>query len=212
MRLLLLLVVFVASPVFVVSPALAQSPSEVPDAQAVLDRIDRTYQTLRAVRATFSQQIGGQTLEGTLAVQGDQFRVELPGQTIVSDGETAWSYAEADNTVLISRVADDPAFFSPGELFLRYPERFDIEVVERTTWNGVLMDVLALAPKNQADEVESATLFVRAADGVPVRVEVQSLGQAVTIALADIRLNPRLDPGQFTFRVPRGAEVIDLRS
>ncbi|MEM6785620.1 MAG: outer membrane lipoprotein carrier protein LolA [Bacteroidota bacterium] len=205
-RVLLLLAFLVAAPVG------AQSPNEVPDAQAVLDRIDRTYQTLRAVKASFSQHIGGQTLEGTLAVQGDQFRVELPGQTIVSDGETAWSYSESDNTVLISRVADDPAFFSPGELFLRYPERFDIEVVERTTWNGVLMDVLALSPKNTADEVEAATLYVRASDGVPVRVEVRSLGQSVTIGLSDIRLNPRLDASQFTFRVPRGAEVIDLRS
>ncbi|MEL7360802.1 MAG: outer-membrane lipoprotein carrier protein LolA [Bacteroidota bacterium] len=197
---------------FTMAPAFGQTSSQIPDAQAVLDRIDRTYQTLTAVRASFSQEIGGQTLEGTLTVQGDQFRVELPGQTIVSDGETAWSFSEADNTVLISRVADDPAFFSPGELFLRYPERFDIEVTERTTWNQVLMDVLALSPKNPADEVEAATLYVRASDGVPVRVEVQSLGQSVTITLADIRLNPRLDDTQFRFRVPRGVDVIDLRS
>lgn len=204
-----LLVVFL---ILLATPANAQSQNQVPDAEAVLERIDQTYRTLTAVRASFSQEIGSQTLEGTLTVQGDQFRVELPGQTIVSDGETAWSYSEADNTVLISRVADDPAFFSPGELFLRYPERFNIAVTERTTWNQVLMDVLDLSPKNPADEVEAATLYVRASDGVPVRVEVQSLGQSVTITLADIRLNPRLDGTSFRFRVPRGVDVIDLRS
>ncbi|MEM8559789.1 MAG: outer membrane lipoprotein carrier protein LolA [Bacteroidota bacterium] len=196
---------------FLAAPLVAQ-PTTAPDADAVLAKIDATYQTLRAVRASFSQEIGGATLQGTLWVQGDRFRVELPGQTIVSNGETAWSYTEADNTVLISRVADDPAFFSPGELFLRYPERFDIEVLERTTWNGVLTDVLALTPKEPGDEVEAATLYVRASDGVPTRVEVSSLGQNLTIALADIRLNPRLDATRFTFAVPRGAEVIDLRS
>lgn len=191
---------------------LAAQPTAAPDADAVLAKIDETYQTIRAVRASFSQEIGGATLQGTLWVQGDRFRVELPGQTIVSDGETAWSYTEADNTVLISRVADDPAFFSPGELFLRYPERFHIEVVERTTWNGILTDVLALTPKERGDEVEAATLYVRASDGVPTRVEVMSLGQRLTIALSDIRLNPRLDASRFTFAVPRSAEVIDLRS
>src|SRR5690606_23184756 len=56
------------------------------DGGAVLDRLRAKYESLDALRARFTQTVGGEVTEGTLVFRGDQYRIETGNQTLVTDG------------------------------------------------------------------------------------------------------------------------------
>ncbi|HLT46380.1 MAG TPA: outer membrane lipoprotein carrier protein LolA [Rubricoccaceae bacterium] len=183
------------------------------DAAAVAQRLQERYRALDALQAEFTQTLGTSTLRGTLTVRGDAFRIELPGQTLVSDGTTLWSYSADDNQVVVQDYTEDDLGFSIGQVFTDYLAVFRPTGATQATINGVRHDVLALVPRHSGTSVRDATLYVRSSDAVPTRVRVHDVnGQTLAFDLADVRLNPSLAAGTFTFQPPRGVEVIDLRS
>jgi chaperone LolA len=183
------------------------------DASAVAQRLQQRYRALDALQADFTQSLGGTTLRGTLTVRGDAFRIELPNQTLVSDGATLWSYSPDDNQVVVQDYAEEDLGFSIGQVFTDYLQVFRPTGATQATLGGVRHDVLALVPRESGTTVRDATLYVRSADAVPTRVRVHDVnGQTLAFDLANVQLNPRLASDAFTFRYPRGVEVIDLRS
>ena len=183
------------------------------DATAIAQRLQQRYSLLDALQADFVQSMGGSTLRGTLTVRGDAFRIELPNQTLVSDGTTLWSYTPEDNQVVVQNYAEEDLGFSIGMVFTDYLQVFRPTGATRATIGGVRHDVLALVPREAGSPVRDATLYVRSADAVPTRVRVHDVeGRTLAFDLTDVQLNPRLTADAFTFRYPRGVEVIDLRS
>ena len=183
------------------------------DANAVAQRLQARYRALDALQADFTQSLGGTTLRGTLTVRGDAFRIELPNQTLVSDGTTLWSYSPDDNQVVVQDYAEEDLGFSIGQVFTDYLSVFRPTGATQATINGVPHDVLALVPREAGTSVRDATLFVRSSDAVPTRVRVHDVnGQTLAFDLTNVRLNPSLASDAFTFHYPHGVEVIDLRS
>jgi len=196
--------------------ALAVLPAGQADAQtadAAARRLRDRYRAVRSFQADFVQTLGGQQLAGTLTVQGDAFRIELPEQVLVSDGRTLWSYSREDNQVLVQDYRPEEVGFSVGQLFTDWTRQFRVTGATRATMGGVGHDVLALVPREAGSTVRDATLYVRSSDAVPTRVRVHDVsGQTLAFDLRNVRLNARLPSGTFTFRAPSGAEVVDLRS
>jgi chaperone LolA len=187
--------------------------AEAQTATAIAQRLQQRYQALDALKADFVQNVGGSTLRGTLTVRGDAFRIELPDQTLVSDGSTLWSYTPDDNQVVVQDYSEDDLGFSIGMVFTDYLQVFRPTGATRATISGVRHDVLALVPRTDGSPVRDATLYVRSSDAVPTRVRVHDVeGRTLAFDLSNVQLNPRLGADAFTFRYPRGVEVIDLRS
>ena len=189
-----------------------KAAAQASDGDQLVRRVQERYAQIRTVRAKFEQEVGGQTLAGTLTLRGDAYRIELPGQTLVSDGATAWSYAAADNAVLVSAATDDEQSIQPGKFFTEFPDRFTARRLAPTTVGGVRVERLGLTPLSATDGVASATLFVRASDLVPIRLEATAAGGGqITLALRDVEVNPAVPASAFRFTPPAGAEVVDLR-
>lgn len=183
------------------------------DANAVAQRLQQRYRALDALQANFTQSLGGATLRGAMTVRGDAFRIELPNQTLVSDGVTLWSYSPDDNQVVVQDYVEEDLGFSIGQVFTDYLSVFRPTGATQATLGGVRHDVLALVPRQSGTSVRDATLYVRSSDAVPTRVRVHDVnGQTLAFDLTNVQLNPRLTSDTFTFRYPRGVEVIDLRS
>jgi outer membrane lipoprotein carrier protein len=204
----LLLVALVALPVFSAGQAAAQDRS-----YDVLARLRASYSSMDALRAEFTQEVGGARLEGTLLLQGDRYRIETPDQVLVTDGATAWAYSKDDRQVLINDAVEDVTAFSPSAFFTRYPDRFDVQVTGSETVSGARHDVLRLTPRDSGAQVREVTLYVRATDSIPTRVRVvDGNGTTLVFDLRNIERNPRLPADAFRFVPPAGAEVVDLRS
>jgi chaperone LolA len=192
---------------------LSAGQARAQDANAVAQRLQARYQAIDALEADFTQSFGGATLRGTLTVRGGAFRVELPSQTLVSDGTTLWSYSPDDNQVVVQDYTEEDLGFSIGQVFTDYLSVFRPTGATQATIGGVRHDVLALVPRESGTSVRDATLYVRSSDAVPTRVRVHDVnGQTLAFDLANVRLNPSLTSETFTFQPPRGVEVIDLRS
>lgn len=187
--------------------------SRAQSADDIALRLQQRYRAIDALQADFVQTMGGAALQGTLTVRGDAFRIELPDQTLVSDGTTLWSYSHEDNQVVIQDYADDDIGFSIGQVFTDYLTVFRPTGATRATMNGVRHDVLALVPRDTGSSVQDATLYVRSDDAVPTMVRVHDInGATLAFDLRNVQLNPSLTSEAFTFRYPQGVEVIDLRS
>ena len=182
-------------------------------ANDIAQRLQQRYRTIDALQADFVQTMGGAALQGTLTVQGDAFRIELPDQTLVSDGETLWSFSPEDNQVVIEQYSEEGIGFSIGQVFTDYLSVFRPTGATRAMMNGIQHDVLALVPRDADSSVRDATLYVRSSDAVPTMVRVHDInGATLAFDLQNVQLNPSLSFDTFTFRYPQGVEVIDLRS
>lgn len=179
----------------------------------VLDRLRARYETLDGLRAQFTQHVNGAAMEGSIVLRGDAYRIETADQTLVTDGTTSWVYSKADRQVLVNDAVADETTFSPADFFTHYPDRFDVRTAGSETIQGVRHDRLLLTPKNADAFLQEVTLFVRASDALPTRVQiVDGNGTTVLFDLHDVEVNPRLSEDTFRFVAPSGAELVDLRS
>lgn len=195
-------------PVLFSGQAAAQASSD-----EVLQRLRTAHASLDALRAEFVQTTtGGATIEGTIILSGDRYRIEMPGQVLVTDGTTAWAYSSDDNQVLVNDHTEDAQAFTPSTFFTEYPDRFHVEVSGTENVQGVRHDVLHLTPRQADPYLRDVTLFVRSTDGLPTRVRlVDTNGTSMAFELRNIERNPRVASDTFSFRAPAGVEVVDLR-
>ncbi|NBC00465.1 MAG: hypothetical protein GVY15_06360 [Bacteroidetes bacterium] len=176
------------------------------------------YDTTAALSASFTQHIQNpfgetQRAAGRLFVEGEAFRIEMDEQTIVADGETTWIHDHANGQVLVSAYEDDAATFAPSTLLLRLDESFeaiDAGTVEREGRRLHTLTVTSDAPEAMFTSLrlwyEPDSLHLR-------RVRAEDVNDTVlTFDLSDVRLDPDLTASLFTFEIPDGADVIDLRS
>lgn len=179
----------------------------------VLDRLRARYESLDGLRAEFTQRMDGATMEGSILLRDDAYRIETDDQTLVTDGTTSWVYSKSDRQVLVNDADADETTISPADFFTHYPDRFEVRTDGSETIDDVRHDRLRLTPKDADAFLQEVTLFVRGADALPTRVRiVDGNGTTVVFDLRDVEVNPHLTDDAFRFEVPQGAELVDLRS
>ncbi|OZC03569.1 LolA family protein [Rubricoccus marinus] len=182
------------------------------NADAVARRLQSKYANINTLAADFTQTAGGQTLRGQISVRDEAFRLQLPGQTLVTDGSTLWSYSESEEQVVIQDYDPSDVGFQIGQLFTDYLSVFRATGASRAKIGGVDHDVLALRPREAGSSVRDVTVYARSSDGVPTRIRVHDVnGATLAFDLKNVRLNPSLPASTFRFTAPRGTETVDLR-
>jgi len=181
-------------------------------ADDVIDRLRSKYDTMVAMRATFSQTTSSTFLDdvehfaGDILIQGDQYRIEMINQTIVTNTVLSWVFNKLDNQVLINDYELDENTFSLATFLNEFDSAYDVESYEQ---NGRL-DVLTLIPQDPLSLFRTVKLW---ADGnVVVRLEVVDMNDVeMNFELSNIQFNPELSDQTFIFSIPNGVEIIDLR-
>ena len=160
-----------------------------------------------------------QEVKGKLLVQRpDQFRMDSDVQVVVSDGKTVWHYAPANAQVLVSdytamendrnyeKLLFDLIFW--GGYDENYvPVYAGEEKIDRKTCYAV--DLLA---KKEDTYIHKIRLWIDKRLYLVRQVEYRNIHEDVTtFVLSDLKVNKKARPDQFTFHVPGGVELIDLR-
>ena len=57
---------------------------------------------------------------GVIYVNGDNYRIEMEGQIIISDGSTIWTYLVDSEEVMVSNMADSEESISPTDILTKY--------------------------------------------------------------------------------------------
>jgi outer membrane lipoprotein carrier protein len=200
--------------------ALAQTrPAAADAAKAVQQKYDR----VKDFTADFSHTYEGGVLKKKTTERGT-VQIKKPGRmrweyttpdkkTFVSDGQKIYSYVPADKQVIVSPVpSDDEA--TTAVLFLagkgNLTRDFKVSYAD-----GGAADVWALRldPKQKQRDYDWLIIGVD-----PKTLQIRSLtaadqqGGRSTFAFSNYRENTGLADGVFTFKIPRGADVITAGS
>lgn len=178
----------------------------------VIERLRSRYDAMQAMRATFSQTTSSTYLddaehfEGDILIQGDQYRIEMSNQTIVTNTVVTWVFNKSENQVLINDYELDENTFSLTTFLDEFDSAYDVDSYTRID----NFDVLTLLPRDPLSLFRTVKLW---ADGnVVVRLDVVDMNDVeMNFELSDIQFNPELSDQTFIFSIPNGVEVIDLR-
>ncbi|MCG6867890.1 MAG: outer membrane lipoprotein chaperone LolA [Gammaproteobacteria bacterium] len=180
-------------------------------------RLDRFFNDVKTLKATFSQEVRDESGKLLQKSSGDvllmrpgrfrwEYREPFP-QLILADGEKLWLYDEE-----LEQVTVKPQ----GEALGAAP----IALLDR---RGTLEEQFRITSAGRRDGLEWVVLEPKVKDTEFLRVEfglddagirrmklLDQFGQTTTIEFNDLRTNSPLSPSLFRFEVPDGVDVIGV--
>jgi outer membrane lipoprotein carrier protein len=187
-------------------------------AEDVLGSVRAKYETIQDAQLTFTQRstFAGSRVEqfvsGTLLLKKKHmYRVELEGQTIVTDGKTVWSYSRPTNQVLIDLFHAETRGLTPERILTGDTEEYTATVLEHEAGGGELI-ALKLVPRPDRTAGGIIRLWVDAKSWLIRKAMLVDDGGKVTLyTVNDIRINTGIPSSRFVYEIPEGVEVVDLR-
>lgn len=194
-----------------------------PKAKAILKQMRDKYEGYPALEANFSINIKfpeepAEVQRINFKKKGEAYRVEMAGNTVISDGKTLWIILERNKEVQINDVpdpADDDVILSPASLFSLYEkDEFAFYLVGQTTENGKVVQKIEFKPLKE--DVDYSKLRLTVEKGSNEFVSVIAFGKdgsRYTVTADKIMANKSLANSLFTFNKADYADyyVEDLR-
>jgi len=206
-----------APPCLVAQSQVPTTQQQAPTLQTLAGRVDRHYNQLRSLKASFSESYEGlgmrRTERGTLLLMKPGRMCwtysEPKGKLFVLDGKFAWFYADGDPQVqrIAASKLDDmrsPLRFLLGRTQL---QKELTGLTLSTAPNGGFM--LAGKLKGQEKRVAQVRLTVTLSGSI-TRIEIEEVDGAITtFTLRDEEPNAAISPDSFRFNPPTGVPVVD---
>jgi len=185
-------------------------------AQEVIQNVQNVYKDITDAKASYTQTIKfnkskAQTSSGTLYIKKEKkYRIETGSQTIVTDGNTSWSYTPSKKQVVIDNYKETGNSFSPNKYLFQYPENFYSDLTGTEKISGKDVYVLSLKPR-ESGYVKSAKLWVGKDDWMIKKIVITTDESTSTYSVKNIQTNTGVSNSKFSFTPPEGTEVIDMR-
>lgn len=188
------------------------------DAREIIENVQERYADIDDAVITFSQSVrfkvsrAEQTTDGTLSFKKpNKYRIETEERTIVTDGKVSWSWNPRNRQVIVDHYKEETHSLSPEQLLLSYPKDYYSTLVGEEKVEGQSAYVLKLTPKEDNSFATAMKIWV-GKDWLIRKVEITDVNGAVTTyGIRKVQLDTGLSDDLFTYRIPKDAEVIDLR-
>lgn len=186
--------------------AVAQSPS------VILDKCVAALNAGGGVTASYSITSTQGDSKGTIAMQGNKFRLSSPDVKCWYDGKTQWSWSPMTNEVNITTPnPSDLQMTNPLATVQHFKANFNMKNAKAKTANT---PVIKLTPKKKKDAVKTIWLYFDGSTSLLRTARFEMSDKSVyTIKITDYK-HKSLPASTFTFdksQVPAGTEVVDLR-
>jgi chaperone LolA len=188
------------------------------DASSLLKRMEKTYDAINDATVTFTQHVvygvtnAEQSFSGKLWMKkGNNYRIELEDQTIVTDGVSVWSFTKSNNQVVIDKYKEDPHSFSPDKVLVNVPQRYTAAILGKEKIGDQETTILKLIPLDPKSNIAWMKLWVDG-DGMMKKIQVHDISDnETTYTIGAMSVNTGVPDNEFTFTAPDSVEVIDLR-
>jgi len=184
------------------------------DADAIMLSLRTKYDTMVSLSATFDQTTSSEFMDtedhfhGDILIQGDAYRIEMTGQTIVSNANLTWIHNKSENQVLINNYVYDETTFSLSRFLSEFDTAYSVQSFERTPDGPTVV----LIPNDEFSSFLSVQMWIRKSDSIVFRLRVIDINDVeMMFDLSNIVFNPTVPSGSFLFVTPDGVEEIDLR-
>jgi len=186
-------------------------------ANDVLDKMKNALKKEKRISIAYEQSYKwkssdrGSKLAGKLDMQDlTKFRLNTAEQTIVSDGESIWSYTPFTQQVIINKIDKSGGTILPGDFLSDYPKDYKTKLLDEDRFEGEFL--LELKPKDSGSFVTAIRIWLDDQDYLIRSIEYIDINQNVTLwEITEINLNPDFDDSHFKFNSPSGVETVDLR-
>lgn len=188
-----------------------------PSAKAILDKFaDKALKapsvSMKFNLITVSQEENTKdTLNGTVILSKDKYKLDLPDNSIWFNGETSWSYLPAEKEVTITKAdRKDNSFQSkPSQIFSMYKKGYKTRLIEEKA-NSYVID---LYPEDLKNELMRVRLTIsKSLDLVDLEYKRKD-GTIVTLIVKeyDLKVKPASDTFVFQQADYKGVEINDIR-
>jgi len=150
---------------------------------------------------------------GVLTVKGDQYRLDISGQQVISDSKTTWTYISEANEVQINSVEEDENAMTPTKLLTSYNEDYKSKLVNEITKDGRGIYVIELKPNTEKNFTNVEMQIDKELYRI-VRIAIQDKnGNTFSYIVNRFETNIPVKDTDFTFNTKDfpGVEVIDMR-
>lgn len=191
-----------------------------PEAAKVLNAMSQKYRSMKAFKADFSQTMENQsanvkeTMNGSVTVSGDKYRLGVSGQEVISDGKTMYTFLKDANEVTITETDEEAEAMAPSKIFDMYKKGYKYAHAGTETISGVKYDVIELAPEDRKNPIYKVRLYINQKDKTLRSWQMfRNNGNRYTYTISNFQANPTLAADAFTFNKAKykGVSVVDLR-
>ena len=194
-----------------------------PKAKAILDDLSKTTKTYKTINAdyvfTMLNKEGKQTEKqnGKVQIKGDKFKLEIPGNTIMSDGKTLWNFnKDAKEVTLKNFDTKNEDQLNPSKLFTMYETGYKYKFDKEEKVGTVLCSIIDLYPADKPEKKKFHTvkLYVDKAKKQIAQIKmIMKDGTKQVYELKSIKPNLILDDKVFVFDTKglKADQIIDER-
>ena len=180
-----------------------------------LERFKSFLRDTKSARAEFEQQVYGREGKVTQTSKGS-FVFQRPGrfrwtyakpvdQVIVGDGERVWIHDRDLNQVTVRKIStalgSTPAALLAGASDIEKA----FELADAGTRDG--LEWLEARPKDRDAGFERIRMGF-SATGLEAMELTDNFGQTTRLRFSKLQRNPKVDPAEFRFEPPKGADVL----
>ena len=187
--------------------------------EEILKQVSEKTKSFSTIRISFTYNMDNpsakvhETEIGVLIIKGDQYRLDIAGQKVISDSKTSWTYIAEANEVQINTVEEDENALTPTRLLTSYSEDYKSKLVNEITKDGRAQYVIELKP-NADKTFTSVELNIDKELFRITRIAIQDkTGNTFSYIVNKFEPNVTVKETDFTFKAEDypGVEVIDMR-
>jgi outer membrane lipoprotein carrier protein len=192
-----------------------------PEAKKVLDAVSAKFKTYKSLKGNFTLEVkdaAGKVQgkkNGTVAMKGVKYRVNITGQDIFCDGKNVWTYDKTANEVQIAQFDNSSASITPQKLFTNfYDKDFLYKLNAEKKLGGKTIQELELTPTDKSKPFFKVLLSVDKASKMITNTQIfEKSGNRYTYAMSNVVTNSNIPDDTFVFDMKKypGVEVVDLR-
>ena len=193
----------------------------------IVDKLQKKYEGINDFHADFVQEAEVKALKKVQKAFGEVW-FKKPGKmrwnyysptkdTIVSDGTNLWYYIQADNQVLKSNLKDLNNGDTSSTTLLsglgKIKELFKVKMINDPGLQSKTGYLLELIPVDvNEDEIKNKIVInVNKSDSLVSTIYLfDPFGNQTKISLLKTEINKKISDKLFTFKTPKGAEVVKL--
>lgn len=194
-----------------------------PKAKAILDKVRKKYEAYNSMEMAFTLDMEfpeqpKQTQKGKVARQGKKYRVEMPAQSVISDGSAIWLILPANKEVQINPMpaaGEDDNFLSPENLFSFYNKgKFAYVLVNEMSQGGKILQQIEFKPLEKNFDYAKLRMEIDKKTNEVVSVKAFGKdGSRFTMTVNQLSPNKTFAANYFSFDKAKypGFHVEDLR-
>ncbi len=210
--------IFLVGLVLLLLPSMAYNALPDITASEIIENVQDRYEDIDDAVITFTQTVRFKVSRVEQSYSGkmyfkkkNKFRIETDERVLVTDGVTSWSYTPRNKQVVIDNYEEEKNSLSPQRLLFSLPKDYYAAYIGERKLGPVETYVLKFTPKQSSSFAKSIKVWINH-DWLIRQVEVVDInGTTTTYFIKRITLDQGIKDSRFSFAIPRGVEVIDLR-